>query len=316
MLATLGSLSELSSDKTWRLEGKWDGYRAVAYVGNGPLRLLSRTGKPFLGFPELDELEDLLDGHQAVLDGEVVALDPSGRSNFGLLQQRSGLSRPADVARMAPRIPIKYFVFDVLFLDGISLLRKTFDDRRRILEALRLHGDRIDVPEQLSGSPEEALARSKELDWEGIMAKTADSVYQAGGRARTWLKVKNQRTQEVVIVGWKPGAGRRSGSIGSLLLGLPSTTRPGSYTYIGKVGTGFTDAILDDLTAKLSPLERKTPPLDAEIPRADARDARWVTPRFVGEVSFSEWTRDNLVRQSSWRGFRADKKLSDVRKES
>ncbi len=316
MLATLATVGAMSSDKTWRLEGKWDGIRAVAYVGNGPLRLVSRTGKPFVGYPELEELNDLLDGHQAILDGEIVALDGHGRSSFGLLQQRMGLTRPADVERARAEVGIRYFVFDVLFLDGVSLLGKTYDDRRRVLEALGLEGEFVRVPDQLSGPAEAALARSKELDWEGILAKTSDSVYEPGGRGRTWLKIKNQRAQEVVIVGWKPGAGRRSGGIGSLLLAVPSAEKDGAFTYIGKVGTGFTDAMLEDLATKLQPLARQTPPLAAEIPRADAKDAHWVRPQFVGEVTFSEWTRDNLVRQASWRGLRPDKRPGDVRKES
>jgi bifunctional non-homologous end joining protein LigD len=262
-------------------------------------------------YPELVEVADWLRGHSAVLDGEIVALEESGRSDFSLLQQRMKLARPGDIARGVAETPVKYFVFDLLWLDGVSLLGKKFDDRRRILEALGDGFGHVDIPEVLTGTVDEALAMTREKRWEGIIAKAGDSIYQPGKRARTWIKMKNFQDQEVVVVGWRPGNGRRAGSIGSLLLAIPE--KDGLH-YVGRVGTGFTDAALDDVEKKLKPLARRTTPVIGPMPRMETRDARWVEPDLVGEVTFSEWSRDGVLRQSSWRGWRPDKDPSDVRR--
>ena len=145
------------------------------------------------------------------------------------------------------------------------------------------------------------------------MAKRLTSRYRPGRRSPDWVKVKNIRTQEVVVGGWSPGKGRRSGTIGSLLLGLPGE---GGLSYIGQVGTGFTDDMLADLLARLRRIERKTSPFDPDVPRADARDALWVSPRLVGEVAFGEWTSDGRLRHPAWRGLRPDKSPSEVVRES
>jgi len=145
------------------------------------------------------------------------------------------------------------------------------------------------------------------------VAKRLDSVYRPGRRADTWLKVKNLRTQEVVIGGWKPGEGRREGTIGSLLLGIPGDD---GLRYAGKVGTGFTQSSLRELQRLLGPLEAETTPFAGTIPTADARQAHWVAPEVVGEVRFAEWTRDGRLRHPAWRGLRPDKSPSDVVRES
>lgn len=313
MLAGAGSLADLDPGTTWRLEGKWDGIRALVTVDAGGLVIRSRTGRDITaGYPELAGIAEVLAGLTVVLDGEIVAFtggatgrtgEREGRSDFGLLQQRMNTSRAADVARLAGTVPVVFLAFDVLYLNGVSLLRKTLDDRRTLLEALHLDDDNWRTPARLVGDPEQALADSRTRGWEGIVAKKASSTYLPGKRAGTWLKLKNQRTQDVVVIGWKPGQGRRAGGIGSLLLAVPGPA--GHLRYAGKVGTGFTEAVLDDLLSRLTPLRTARPPVP-EVSRPEARDAVWVRPEVVGEVRFVEWTHDGHLRASSWRGVRPD----------
>ncbi|TKV56851.1 ATP-dependent DNA ligase [Nakamurella flava] len=295
----------------WRFEGKWDGIRALAWVGPDGLRLISRVGNDFTAaYPELAELSELMDGHTAVLDGEIVALD-GGRSSFARLQQRMNLQGSAAIAKAVRDVPVEFWLFDVLWLDGISLLTKKLDDRRRILDLLPLNGEICSVPDRLDDDVDTALAHSVELGWEGIVAKRGDSQYLPGKRSRTWLKIKNFTTVEVVVVGWKPGSGRRAGGIGSLLVAVGDGN--GGLRYAGKVGTGFTDQVLQRLLADLEPQRRRTAPVSGTVPRPDARDAVWVEPTLVGEVQYVEWTPDGKLRAPSWRGVRIDKTVDDVR---
>ena len=174
-----------------------------------------------------------------------------------------------------------------------------------MLEALPLSGEVCLVPPQLTGTVRDALQGSRDLFWEGIVAKKADSTYQPGRRSHSWIKIKNFRDLEVVIVGWKPGAGRRAGSLGSMLLAVPDAD--GELRYAGKVGTGFTDVILDQLMAALEPLRTRVSAVAGSVPREDAFGAIWVEPRLVGEVKYGEWTNDRRLRATSWRGLRPDK---------
>ena len=310
MLATAGDVKDISTDEQWRFEGKWDGIRAIATFGPRGLTLRSRAGNDFThAYPELQELLELLDGHSGVLDGEIVAMD-KGRTSFSKLQQRMNLVAARDVARVRATVPVQFWLFDVLHLDGLSLLRKRYDDRRRVLLALPLHGEVCRVPDQLPGPVGAALQGSVDLKWEGIVAKRADSTYLPGKRSRSWLKIKNFADLEVVIVGWRPGAGRREGSLGALLVGVPDGN--GGLRYAGKVGTGFTDPVLDQLMAALEPLRRKTSVVADTVPREDSSDARWVEPTLVGEVKFGEWTPERRLRAASWRGLRPDKTVADL----
>ena len=311
MLATTGTPQDISPDHPWRFEGKWDGIRALATVGPAGLTLHSRAGNDFTrSYPEVAELTELLDGHSAVLDGEIVVLDDHGVTSFSRLQQRMNLAGARDIARMRREMPVQYWLFDVLWLDGVSLLRKRYDDRRRVLEALPLSGEVCRVPEQLGGSVEEALQGSVRRKWEGIVAKRADSQYMPGRRSRTWFKMKNFRTREVVVVGWRPGAGRREGGVGSLLVAVPDGR--GGLRYAGKVGTGFTDAVLDQLLAALKPLQRNRSAVVDTVPREDSVDAVWVEPSLVGEVRFADWTSERRLRAASWRGLRPDKAIGEI----
>ena len=205
MLATPGTLADTRGDN-WHFEGKWDGVRAIVEVGDGHFRLVSRNGNDVTAaYPELREVADVLAGHVVVLDGEIVALDEDGRSDFGWLQRRMKLIKPQEIERVAVDVPVRLNVFDILHLDGVSLLRKTYDDRRRVLEALNPEGRMFSVPPSCPVRPTLALEHTKETHWEGIIAKKGDSVYLPGKRSRTWIKVKNIQDQEVVIVGWRCG---------------------------------------------------------------------------------------------------------------
>lgn len=315
MLATLGSRKDIHDEAEWAFEMKWDGIRAIAVVQGGALRLTTRNGNDVTRtYPDLAGLVELAGDHDLVVDGEIVTLTRQGRPDFGLLQTRMGLTRPAEVEAAAKRAPAHYFVFDLLELDGKDLRRETYDDRRAALEAaLTPPKDHpVQVPPAFAGDVDHAIASSKELGLEGVMAKQRDGTYATGRRSRTWIKIKHHLSQEVVIGGWTPGNGRRANGIGALLLGIPDGD---TLRYVGKVGTGFTDAMLDDLARKLSAHERKTPPLEG-VPSLDARGAHWVRPEYVGEVEFAEWTGTDRLRQPSWRGLRPDKSVDEVVRES
>ncbi|MDQ1706527.1 MAG: bifunctional non-ous end joining protein LigD, partial [Frankiaceae bacterium] len=209
--------------------------------------------------------------------------------------------------------PITYLVFDVLHLDGRSLLGRPYAERRDMLESLGLSGASWQTPPHFVGGGQAVLAASKEQGLEGVIAKRLDSRYYAGRRSDCWLKLKNLRTQEVVIGGWKPGEGRRKGAIGSLLLGVPG---PDGLEYVGHVGTGFTDKMLRDLETQLATMSRDDSPFVKAIPRPFAKDAQWVEPLLVGEVAFTEWTREGRLRHPAWRGLRPDKNAAEVVRES
>ncbi|UAJ78131.1 ATP-dependent DNA ligase [Leifsonia sp. ZF2019] len=314
MLATLGSEKDVDDEADWAFEMKWDGIRAIAVVRGGRLRLTTRNGNDVTAtYPDLAGLARLADGHDLVLDGEIVTLTPRGRPDFGLLQSRMGLTRAAEVAAAAERAPAHYFVFDLLERDGHDLRRETYDDRRSALEeAVRPPGgDPVQVPPAFAGDLAHAVSSSRELGLEGVMAKRRDSTYVSGRRTRSWIKIKHHLAQEVVIGGWTPGTGRRAGSLGALLLGIPDGD---TLRYVGKVGTGFSDADLDRLTKLLSAHPRKTSPL-ADVPSTDAPSAHWVRPEHVGEVEFAEWTGTGRLRQPSWRGLRPDKSPDEVVRE-
>ncbi len=313
MLATAGALPAGGEDGRWGYEMKWDGVRAVIYVDGGRTRTLTRNDRDVTGtYPELRALGEAMGGSQAVLDGEIVSFDGAGRPSFGRLQQRMHVTGAAEVRRLVTAVPAVYLVFDLLHLDGRPLVDLPYAERRRLLDGLALTGPSWQTPPSFAGGGAAVVQASREQGLEGVVAKRLASPYRAGRRSDDWRKIKNIRTQEVVIVGWKPGKGRRDGSIGSLLLGVPTDE---GLQYAGHVGTGFTDAMLDDLVVRLRALPRKTAPVADEVPRAHSRDAHWVTPKLVGEVAFTEWTTDGRLRHPAWRGLRTDKSSDEVTRE-
>jgi bifunctional non-homologous end joining protein LigD len=314
MLAVPGELPDAADDAQWRFELKWDGVRAVSYVRGGEVRLMSRNDLDVSrSYPEILVPPPALATSAAVLDGELVAFDAAGRPSFGRLQERMHIADVAVARRLAERVPVVYLVFDLLFLDGRSLLRTPYLRRREVLESLGIEGTTWRVPPSFAGHGADVLAASRENRLEGVVAKRAASTYRPGARSPDWRKVKHQRMQEVVVAGWRTGHGRREGGIGSLVLGVPG---PDGLEFVGGVGTGFTGAMLDDLARRLAPLERPDPPFATPLARAELREAHWVDPRLVGEVMFTEWTSDGHLRHPSWRGLRPDKNPADVRRES
>ncbi|MEP6697221.1 MAG: non-homologous end-joining DNA ligase [Pseudonocardiales bacterium] len=314
MLATLGTLPGADVDADWGYEMKWDGVRAVVYVEGGRVRAMTRNDRDVTGtYPELRAMGAAMGQTQVVLDGELVTFDDEGRPSFGRLQQRMHVTNAGQVRRLVEAVPVVYLVFDLLHLDGRPTLSLPYHQRREILESLGLSGRSWQTPPFFAGGGPEVVQASKDQHLEGVMAKRLDSAYLPGRRTESWLKVKNHLAQEILIVGWKPGKGRREGRIGSLLLATPTAA---GLAYAGQVGTGFTDAMLDDLARRLGPLQRKTPPVEGTIPRPIARDARWVSAKLVGEVEFSEWTSDGRLRHPSWRGLRPDKSPNEVTRES
>jgi len=311
MLATLTDAAHFGDESGWAFEMKWDGVRAVAYLAAGRVKLLSRKGRDDTKayFDVADELPKI-NAKTAILDGEVVVTDAAGRPNFGLLQHRINLTKPADIERTAKTYPAQLMLFDILELNGQSLIKKTYQERREILENLipPEPGPRIQVPPIFEGDLRAALETADQLRLEGVVAKRRNSIYQPGRRTHIWLKIKLHRAQEVVIGGWREGQGRRGGGVGSLLMGLP--TEAGLH-YVGRVGSGFNDRQLDDIQAKLEKLMRKTSPF-IDVPREDARDAHWVTPSLVGEVTYGELTEPGRLRHPVWRGLRPDKSPDEV----
>jgi bifunctional non-homologous end joining protein LigD len=313
MLATLGQLPPAASDRLWAYEMKWDGVRTLARVVDGRLGLRSRNDIDMtVAYPELQPLADGLAGRQVLLDGEIVSFDDQGRPSFRRLQKRMHVTSPTAAKQLSASDPAILLVFDVLYLDGRSLLRLPYSERRELLDELALSGPAWQSPPAFTGNGAQAVRTSQEQQLEGVVAKRLSSTYTPGRRSPDWIKVKNFRTQEVLIGGWRPGAGRREGMIGALLLGLPGED---GLSYIGKVGTGFTDAALADLARRLRPHSRPGNPF-LDIPNIETRDAHWVEPTLVGEVAFGEWTSDGRLRHPAWRGLRPDKRPDQVVRES
>lgn len=313
MLCQSGSLP--ADDDGWAFEFKWDGVRAIVYVEGGRVRITSRNDLDVsVSYPELRPLGEALGSRAVVLDGEIIALDAEGQPSFRMLQRRMHVAEAARAKRLSSQVPATFMAFDVLYLDGRSTMDRTYDERRRLLESLSLDGAAWATPPAFSGGPgADVLRAARERGLEGVVAKRRDSTYQPGRRSDRWVKVKNFRTQEVVIGGWTPGKGRRGGTIGALLLGVPAE---GGLAYVGKVGTGFTEQLLADLSRRLRPLARARSPFDGPLPKAQVAGATWVRPTLVGEVRFSEWTGEGRLRQPSWRGLRPDKRPGDVVVES
>lgn len=307
MLAAAGALPEGAG---WAYEYKYDGVRAVAYVADGRVAAYSRNGNDITRtYPELGELTRLLDGRSAVLDGEIIAPAEGDRPSFARLQSRMHVATPGAV--LLRTVPVRYYVFDLLRLDGVSLLEKPYAERREKLRGLGLAGGAVRVPSSFTEAHGRAVLHAAELaGFEGVVAKRLSAPYRPGRRSADWTKVPLIRTQEVLVIGYEPGEGRRSGTVGALLLGLLEGSQ---IRYVGQVGTGFTDAMLDFLYEQLEARRRETSPA-VGVPRDHARKARWVEPGLVGEVAFRNWTADGRLRHASWRGLRPDQPAEAARR--
>jgi bifunctional non-homologous end joining protein LigD len=308
MLAKLATLPV--DESKWAFEVKWDGVRAITHSEPGRLRLLSRNGNDITGaYPELRPLNSALGSHRALLDGEIVALDAAGKPSFELLQPRMHLRGEAAVKQRAVSTPVTYMIYDLLWLDGHSLMALPYSERRARLETLELEATRWRIPESFVGQGTALLQATRQQGLEGIIAKRLDSRY-VSGRQSSWTKIKNWGRQEAVIGGWRGGEGGRAGRIGALLLGVHDTA--GELHYVGRVGTGFDTRELDRLAGLLRPLARDTTPFSGRQP---PKDSHFVEPELVCEVEFSEWTHSGTLRQPSYKGLRDDKRPQDVIRE-
>jgi bifunctional non-homologous end joining protein LigD len=299
MLARTGELPP--DDGRWAYEIKWDGVRAIGYADGGRLRLASRNGRDITPrYPELRELGRALAGHEAVLDGEVVAFDADGRPSFQRLQGRMHLTSEHVVRRLAASEPVAYILFDLLWLDGHSLMGLSYAERRERLLGLGLNGTRWQTPASHVGDGAAMLDASRANGLEGIIAKRLDSTYSPGRRTGAWVKVKNVRETDVVIGGWLPGEGKRGGRLGALVVGYHED---GELRYAGRVGTGFDERELDRLGGVLADLAREDSPFTGRQP---PRETRFVEPSLVARVGYGEWTQARTLRHPVYRGVRDD----------
>ncbi|WP_418276491.1 ATP-dependent DNA ligase [Isoptericola jiangsuensis] len=335
MLATGAAPAELArlDAHDWTFEVKWDGFRALVDVTPaGPddgaaarVRLTSRSGRDLTPtFPELAALADQVapDELPVRLDGEIVALDAQGRPSFHRLQQRANLVKAREVDRARRRVGVDLVLFDVLMVAGTDVTDHPYDERRTMLARVVDPRRPVHVPPALAGTVDDALAESRRLGLEGVVAKRRKAGYAAGRRSRDWLKIKHAATQEAVVVGWRP---LRAGtptedvrSVGGLLLAVPEGD---GLRYVGRVGTGLSDRERRALTSRFTARGADAaagPPLEG-VPAVDARGARWVEPTVVVEVLHAGWTGDadgeGSLRHAVWRGVRPDKRPDEVRPE-
>jgi bifunctional non-homologous end joining protein LigD len=278
------------------------------YLVAGQVRLMTRNDRDVTStYPELAGLGAIGDGQPAVLDGELITVDARGAPSFSALQRRMHVAAPS--AALVAATPVRYVAFDLLRW-GRPLIDRPWWQRRERLERWGPGQGVLDVPPAFASDPDTVMAAAREAGLEGVVAKRVDAVYQPGRRSPAWRKTALIRTAEVVIAGWKPGAGRRAGTVGSLVLGAHDAG--GNLRFVGGVGTGFTAAMLDDLGRRLRPLERATAPFAEPLPSAEARGTHWVSPTLVGEVVYRTLTPDGRLRHAAWRGLRPDKEPAEV----
>jgi bifunctional non-homologous end joining protein LigD len=297
MLAEPGELPR--DESRYGFEVKWDGMRAIVYSQPGRLRIEGRSLQEITDrWPELRRLNRALHEHDAVIDGEIVAFDESGRPSFQRLQRRMHLS-DTQAQRMSKVIPATFVAFDLLYLDGHSLMGLPYSERRERLEALDLNGPSWRTPPSYEGEGRPLLAASEQQGLEGVVAKRLDSRYEPGLRTGAWVKVKNKRRTELVVGGWVPGEGRREKRIGALLLGYHEPD--GTLRYAGRAGSGLKERDLERLMAELEPRRRKTSPFKG-TPKPP-RGSVYVEPELVVEVEYTEWTAEGVLRHPTFKGF-------------
>lgn len=302
-LATL--VKDAPKGDEWLHELKFDGYRLLCYLHRGNVRLWTRNRKDWTDkFPSVVKALKELRVQSAILDCEVVAMDSSGRSSFQMLQQA--------IHKTAGR-GLVLQVFDLIYLNGFSLVRTPLVERKRALEQLlsTVGSDRVlRYSDHVEGNGPKFLQQACDFGIEGIVSKLANSLYEST-RSHSWQKIKCLKRQEFVIAGYT--LSDKGLPFSSLVLGV---YEKGKLIYAGRVGTGFSNKLRADLKKMLDRLSRSTKPF-AEIPRdPDLRRAMWAEPKLVGEVAFSEWTQDNVIRHPSFQGLREDKKATEVIREN
>lgn len=303
MLATL--TDRPFSDPDWVYERKLDGERCVAYKHGHEVQLLSRTRRPLNAtYPELVDAIAAQSADDMVVDGEVVAFT-GNQTSFSRLQQRLGIS-DVERARRSP-VRVHYYLFDIVHLGGYDLTALPLRTRKALLRCAVQFEEPIRYTPHRNEAGEELFAEACDRGWEGLIAKRAESAY-ASRRSPAWLKFKCAAAQEMVVGGFTEPSGTRVG-LGALLVGY---YQDGDLVYAGKVGTGYSGAVLRDLRRLLDALERRSSPFGGSV---RARGAHWVEPQLVVEVAFSEWTTDGKLRHPRFVGIRTDKPPADVRRE-
>lgn len=320
MLATLASGLPLGAAR-FAFEWKWDGVRALTFVENKQLRIESRNLLDITQqYPELHDLPVKLKCRSAVLDGEIIALDEQGMPSFARLQRRMHVASAATSLRLAEEVPAWYMLFDLLYLDGKSLMHEPYAVRRARLERLVPAGAQWKVPSNTVGDGAAMLDGARRMLMEGIVAKEFDSTYEPGRRSRAWLKIKVIQGQEFVVGGYVPERTGRAKRIGSLLLGYFDAA--GKIQYAGRVGSGLSGPDHEMLLARLDRHIRATSPF--AIDPATLKPGRWqkpvsgivyTDPAVVVQIEFRRWPDDGLVQQGAFKGVRADKNPRKVVKE-
>jgi bifunctional non-homologous end joining protein LigD len=297
-------------DPNWLFEIKWDGYRVISFIENGKVRMVSRNQND-LGprYPELRELPKLVNAKTAILDGEVVVLDEQGRPSFSLMQQRTGIRAHGRQAAARPDLPIIYYVFDLIYLDGYDLRRVALDDRKRVLRQIVPSQELIRFSDHHAGQGIALFQVAKQKGLEGIVAKKCNSCYEER-RTREWLKIKITQTADCVIGGYTSPEGSRQ-YFGSLVLGLYNDKK--QLIHVGHAGTGFNHATLKEIFGVLKEIETKKSSFTGPV---DAKNVHWVKPERVAEVKFSEWTHETSegglkLRAPVFLGLRDDKNPED-----
>lgn len=306
MLATASTLPVNSSEYCFEI--KWDGLRAVLYIENNQLSVISRNLRNITNqYPELQQMLNHQNSQQLIVDGEIVALTSDGFPSFSLLQHRMNVSSTRSIQKLSQTIPVTYIIFDILQINNTILLSYPYKERRRNLQSLQLSGSYWQTPDYKTGDGHAILQATRSLGLEGIIAKQIHSVYIPGTRSKDWLKIKFQKRQEFVIGGWVPGKGKRSGQIGALLVGYyQNRSQPPplqqQLIFAGKVGTGFSQDTLNTLKKLMLPITTSSSPFTT-----NPGNAIFVEPKLIGEVEFTEWTDNQTLRHPSFKGLRFDK---------
>jgi bifunctional non-homologous end joining protein LigD len=303
MLATL--VDDPFDDPQWIFETKWDGFRSVCFVQDAKVRFVSRNQIDMTPqYPELAGLAKHVKAKEAILDGEIVALDKDGMPRFQLLQPRVG--RKSGLGSLRGHGHIVYYVFDLLYLDGQDITSCPLVERKALLEKILKPADFVKFSEHIEAEGKAFFKEIERFQLEGMMAKRADGPY-VPKRSRDWLKVKTVQRSEVVIGGYTAPRGSRS-HFGALVVGL---YRGGDLHYVAHVGGGFNQRGLAEIYKLMQPLKTKHSPF-VDAPKTN-EPVEWLKPKLVGEVKFSEWTADYRLRHPVFVGLREDKKPEDCR---
>lgn len=312
MLATL--VDGAFDDQQWLCEIKFDGYRAIAFLDGGAVRLASRNQNDLTAaYPELRSIGDSIKARSVILDGEIVALDEQGRPSFGLMQQRTGIGAGGHrIQRTRDDIPVVYYVFDLLYLDGYNLMQAELEQRKELLASILTQSDLVRYSDHYVGNGKALLKAAAERELEGIVAKRRSSLY-VQKRSREWLKIKIVRRQECVIGGYTDPRGSRE-NFGSIVLGLYDDE--GRLIHIGHAGSGFTEESHAALWKRLHALETKRSPFFGKV--ESTRPVHFVKPELVAEIKFSEWTHEGQsggmkMRAPVFQGLRFDKKPTECK---